>query len=146
MELIINTAIKIEKPSNEVYNLIIDFNQLKHFFISDFKGKVVVGEKVLWNFEDTQTKIYIKIKDVIPYSLFSFEWSIKNNTTCVEINIKPLGLEQSLVKITEKEMPFNNEGTDWLKQNTEGWANFLVCLKAYAEYGINLRKGAFDFF
>jgi dihydrofolate reductase len=23
--------------------------------------------------------------------------------------------------------------------NTEGWANFLACLKAYLEYGINLR-------
>lgn len=29
--------------------------------------------------------------------------------------------------------------------NTDGWANFLACLKAYLEYGINLRKGAFDF-
>ena len=28
---------------------------------------------------------------------------------------------------------------------TEGWANFLACLKAYLEYGINLRKGAFDY-
>ena len=24
-------------------------------------------------------------------------------------------------------------------------SNFLACLKAYLEYGINLRKGAFDF-
>lgn len=30
-------------------------------------------------------------------------------------------------------------------ENTEGWANFLACLKAYLDYGINLRKGAFDF-
>jgi hypothetical protein len=29
--------------------------------------------------------------------------------------------------------------------NTEGWANFLACMKAYLEYGIQLRKGAFDF-
>ena len=36
-------------------------------------------------------------------------------------------------------------GIKWLKGNTEGWANFLACLKAYLEYGINLRKGAFDF-
>ena len=32
-----------------------------------------------------------------------------------------------------------------LMGQTEGWANFLACLKAYLEYGINLRKGAFDF-
>jgi uncharacterized protein YndB with AHSA1/START domain len=38
----------------------------------------------------------------------------------------------------------NEEGIKWLKCNTEGWANFLACLKAYLEYGINLRKGAFD--
>lgn len=29
--------------------------------------------------------------------------------------------------------------------NTEGWANFLACMKAYLEYDIQLRKGAFDF-
>jgi len=29
--------------------------------------------------------------------------------------------------------------------NTGGWANFLACLKAYLEYGINLRKDSFDF-
>ena len=36
-------------------------------------------------------------------------------------------------------------GLAWLKGNTEGWANFLACLKAYVEHGINLRKGAFDY-
>ena len=29
--------------------------------------------------------------------------------------------------------------------NTEGWANFLASLKAWMEYGVNLRRGAFDF-
>ena len=33
----------------------------------------------------------------------------------------------------------------WLVGNTEGWANFLACLKAWMEYKVNLRKGAFDF-
>ena len=32
-----------------------------------------------------------------------------------------------------------------LKGYTAGRANFLACLKAYLEYGINLRKVAFDF-
>lgn len=30
-------------------------------------------------------------------------------------------------------------------QTTGGWSNFPACLKAWLEYGINLRKGAFDF-
>ncbi|RRN77607.1 ATPase, partial [Pseudoxanthomonas sp. SGD-10] len=51
----------------------------------------------------------------------------------------------TVVTVTEKEMPNNPEGINWLKGNTEGWANFLACLKAFTEYGINLRKGAFDY-
>jgi hypothetical protein len=51
----------------------------------------------------------------------------------------------TIVEVTEKSMKNDEAGIKWLKQNTEGWANFLSCLKAWLEYGINLRKGAFDF-
>jgi len=40
---------------------------------------------------------------------------------------------------------YNENNLKWALGNTEGWANFLACMKAYLEYGINLRKGAFDF-
>lgn len=48
------------------------------------------------------------------------------------------------VRITEKSKENNEAGIGWLKRNTEGWANFLACLKAWLEYGINLRKDAFN--
>lgn len=51
----------------------------------------------------------------------------------------------TLVSITEKSMENDEAGIKWLIGNTEGWANFLACLKAWLEYGINLRKGAFDY-
>jgi len=49
------------------------------------------------------------------------------------------------VTVSEKGRENDEPGIYWLKGNTEGWANFLACLKAYLEYGINLRQGAFDF-
>ena len=39
----------------------------------------------------------------------------------------------------------NEENLKWVLENTAGWANFLACLKAYLEYGIQLRVGAYDF-
>jgi hypothetical protein len=57
----------------------------------------------------------------------------------------PKAGNSTLVSVTEKGMENNEAGIKWLIGNTEGWANFLACLKAYLEYGINLRKGAFDF-
>ena len=59
----------------------------------------------------------------------------------MQLQQKPDG--STVIRIIEKEMDNNDAGITWLKGNTEGWANFLACLKAYMEYGINLRKGAF---
>jgi hypothetical protein len=50
----------------------------------------------------------------------------------------------TFISITEKGKPNNENGITWLKRNTEGWANFLTCLKAWMEYGIHLREGAFN--
>lgn len=61
----------------------------------------------------------------------------------MQLQQKPDG--STVIRIIEKEMDNNDAGITWLKGNTEGWANFLACLKAYMEYGINLRKGAFGF-
>lgn len=61
------------------------------------------------------------------------------------MNLTPIDSTSTLVTITEKSMEKNEAGIKWLKGNTEGWANFLACLKAYSEYGINLRKGGFDY-
>ena len=62
----------------------------------------------------------------------------------MEINLLPLETSITFVSITEKSKPNNDAGLKWLKSNTEGWANFLACLKAWIEYGIHLRKGAFN--
>jgi len=50
-----------------------------------------------------------------------------------------------LVKVTEGSKEINEKNIKWFAGNTEGWANFLACLKAFSEYNINLRKGAFEF-
>jgi hypothetical protein len=51
---------------------------------------------------------------------------------------------ETFVTITEGTKDNTDAGINWLRRNTEGWANFLACLKAWLEYGINLIKGAFD--
>jgi uncharacterized protein YndB with AHSA1/START domain len=61
------------------------------------------------------------------------------------MTLTPKANNSTLVSITEKSRENDEAGIRWLVGNTEGWANFLACLKAWLEYGINLRKGAFDF-
>ncbi len=63
----------------------------------------------------------------------------------VEIFLEKGENDSTIVKVIEHEMNDDEAGIKQLMGQTEGWANFLACLKAYLEYGINLRKGAFDF-
>jgi uncharacterized protein YndB with AHSA1/START domain len=63
--------------------------------------------------------------------------------TLVEINLKENAGEKTFVSVTEKSKLNNEAGILWLRRNTEGWANFLACMKAWLEYGIHLRNGAF---
>ncbi len=62
-----------------------------------------------------------------------------------EISLTSKGGVATVVTVTEKGMENDEAGLKWLMGNSAGWGNFLACLKAYLEYGINLRKGAFDF-
>jgi uncharacterized protein YndB with AHSA1/START domain len=63
----------------------------------------------------------------------------------VEVVLAVRDHNKTLVTVTERSTGKDEPDINWLKRNTEGWANFLACLKAYIEYGINLRKGAFEF-
>lgn len=63
----------------------------------------------------------------------------------VELSLTVAGSGSTLVKIKEGEMENSEAGIKWLVGNTGGWTNFLACLKAWLEYGINLRKGSFDY-
>jgi len=67
------------------------------------------------------------------------------NQLFVEMTLSGRLDNSTLVTITEKSRKPDESGIRWLQGNTEGWANFLACLKAWLEYGINLRKGAFEF-
>lgn len=144
-KLQINAALQVQKPINEVYQAIVDPNQMVHYFISKSTGPMEEGKTVWWEFPEFEESYPVRIGNLIPDEFISFSWDIGEKELTVEITLIPQNNGSTLVKIIEKEMDNDQDGINWLKGNTEGWANFLACLKAYLEYGINLRKGGFDF-
>jgi uncharacterized protein YndB with AHSA1/START domain len=87
----------------------------------------------------------VRVQKVEAPDYISYYWDdLDGAQTNVEFNLKGLDDSSTFVSITEKSRENDEKGIEWMRRNTEGWANFLACLKAYLEYGINLRKGAFD--
>ncbi|MGY5848647.1 SRPBCC domain-containing protein [Salegentibacter sp. HM20] len=144
-QLEIHCQLQIAKTPKEVYEAIIDPEQMTNYFISKASGKMKAHTEVYWEFEEFEEAFPIQVKKLREAEFISFTWEMEGRELLIEIHLEPRENNSCLVKISEKAMPNDQTGINWLKGNTEGWANFLACLKAWLEYGINLRKGGFDF-
>lgn len=141
----IKVALQIQKPVNTVFESIVDPEQMSNYFISESSGRMIEGEQVRWMFPEFEEEFLIRVGKIERDRYVSYNWMIDCEELLVEMTLTPVDGEATIVTITEKSMDNDEEGIKWLMRNTEGWANFLACLKAYLEYGVNLRKGAFDF-
>ncbi|MCM8570910.1 SRPBCC domain-containing protein [Gramella jeungdoensis] len=145
-QLEINTALQIHKPINEVFDAIIDPAKMSNYFISESSGKMIEGEKITWKFPEFDEKFPIEVIKISKPELIVFEWEgAPGKKLKVEMRLESKSENDTLLRITEGKMDTSDEGIRWLGRNSEGWANFLACLKAYLEFGINLRKGGYDF-
>lgn len=142
MKLTAKASIQIQKPISEVFEAIIDPKHLTQYFISKSSGKMAEGWELIWEFGDFPGEFPVQIKEVKAPEFISFVW---DEGTLVKIKLEELLDKTTVVRITEGEKDLTEENLEWLVGNTFGWGNFLDCLKAYLEYGIQLRKGAFEY-
>ncbi|WP_306566092.1 SRPBCC domain-containing protein [Flavobacterium lindanitolerans] len=143
-ELTIKVAIQILKPVSEVFEAIVDPEKMANYFIAKGSGRMEEGKEIEWKFPEFDMQFPITVGKIEKDKYVSYYWDVNEKKNLVQITLAPFG-KDTVVTVTEKGMENNEEGISWLMGNTEGWANFLACLKAYLEYDINLRKGAFEF-
>jgi len=141
----IKTALQVSKPADQVFEAIIDPEKMSNYFISSGSGRLEEGRQIMWRFPEFDMEFPIRVGKTERNKYISFYWEMDGIELLVEITLAKKPENSTLVTITEKSRKNDEDGRKWLMGNTEGWANFLACLKAYLEYGINLRKGAFDF-
>jgi len=145
-ELEIKTGIKIAKTEHEVFEAIVDPTKISNYFLSSSSGRMEEGKTLTWKFPELDMKFPVQVDKINKDKYISYYWNdFEDNTkTHVQITLEPRENNMTFVSVTEKSRENNEKGIKWLKGNTEGWAGFLNCLKAYLEYGINLRKNAID--
>jgi uncharacterized protein YndB with AHSA1/START domain len=142
----IKAALQIGRPPHEVFETIVDPAKMSHYFISESSGRIEAGKSLTWRFPELDMDVPVRIEAVEQDKFVSYIWDGEDGRDhLVEISLAPYGDKATVVTVVEKGGFNDEDGIKWLKGNTEGWANFLACMKAYIEYGINLRRGAFDF-
>ena len=145
-QLEIKARLQILKPAGEVFDNIVDPDKMKNYFISQSSGFMKEGELLIWKFPEMDIEFPVTIGKIESGKYVSYYWdgAMDGEQTFVEISLQQVSADITLVLVTEKSKANNEAGIKWLKNNTEGWANFLACLKAWMEYGVHLRKGAFN--
>lgn len=145
MELKFQVQARIQKPVEEVFDGVYNPTKITQYFATESaSGPLTQGSRVIWRFADYPEDVPLSVKEVIVNQLIAFEWEAGDGyNTRVEIHFESLGKDGTLVKISESAWQENQTGLDRSYQNCQGWMNMVSCLKAYLEYGINLRKGFF---
>ena len=142
MRLESNVTIQIQKPIEEVFEGIVNPSQMTKYFISESSGRLESGKEVIWKFPEFEDKYPVKEIKIENNSSISFVWDPE---TVVKITLEKLADNSTLIRVNENGKELNEDNLKWALENSGGWANFLACMKAYLEYGIQLRKGAFDY-
>jgi uncharacterized protein YndB with AHSA1/START domain len=146
MELKFQIQTKIQKPIVEVFDAVYNPRKITQYFATESASAPLdEGTKVLWRFADYPGDVPVSVKKVVPNQLIAFEWETMEGgyNTQVEMRFEPLSAEETLVSISEGNWKENQKGLNSSYGNCYGWMQMSCCLKAYLEYGINLRKGFF---
>jgi uncharacterized protein YndB with AHSA1/START domain len=141
----VNVSLQILKPAHEVFEAIVDPAKMTHYFISKSSGRMEKGKQLMWRFPEFDMEFPIRVGKITQDQYISYHWDVDGKELLVEMILTPGVGNATIDAITEKSRENDEAGIKWLKGNTEGWANCLACLKAYLEYGVNIRKGAFDY-
>ena len=142
MSLTSKASLQIQKPVSEVFEAIVNPAQMTQYFISESNGKMETGVELLWKFPEFPDRYPVTNIQVQTNQSVSFVWDPE---TVVKIILEAQEDGSTIVRVRESGKENNEINLKRLVQNTGGWANFLACMKAYLEYGIHLRKGAYEF-
>ena len=131
----------ILKPPNEVFDAVAGADELARYFVEKSSGPLEEGRTARWKFPVRAEEFDVVVRNVVKDRRIAFEWPMHHQgyPTTVEIAFEPVGLRQTLVKISESGWPDEARGHELAYGNCGSWMRMMMCLKAYLEYGIDLR-------
>ncbi|MEJ7623272.1 MAG: SRPBCC domain-containing protein [Pyrinomonadaceae bacterium] len=150
MELKFQVQTKIQKPIDEVFDAVYNPQKLSGYFTNGgASAPLDEGTTVEWTFADTPGAeigpFPVNVKEVVKNKSIAFEWEASSGgyNTRVDMTFEETDPCETFVKISESGWKDADRELKDSYGNCMGWSQMLSALKAYTEYGIDLRKGAY---
>ena len=150
MDLTFKVSARIAKPVAEVFEAVANPDELSRYFTTGgAKGRLETGATVTWDFHDFPGAFPVWVVEVVPEKRIVLQWEANDGAsstsyrTTVTMTFEPLDDGRTLVSISEEGWRETETGLKASYGNCQGWMQMLCALKAYKEYGVNLREGMF---
>jgi uncharacterized protein YndB with AHSA1/START domain len=138
----VKVQLKIRRPVADVFDAVVDGEKLSGYFLESSSGPMQTGATVRWRFAEVPEAFDVSVREVVRGERVVFEWPAAGGyDTRVEIVFSGAGTDDTMVQISETGWHTDPESIAASYDNAGGWMHMLCCLKAYLEYGINLRAG-----
>ncbi len=142
MEPKFQVQLKIRKPAPEVFDAVVRPEKLSGYFVQAASGPLAEGATVKWRFAEVPGEHDVVVREVALDRRIVLEWSAEGGgSTRVEMAFEPLDEQNTMVRISESGWREDPAAVKASYGNAGGWMHMMCCLKAYLEYGINLRAG-----
>jgi len=136
-----DAQLRIAKPAAEVFDAIVNPEQMSRYFISSGSDRLDAGVPVTWRWADYGAECTVTPQEIVTDQSVSFLWAASGEKARVVFQLESDGADATVVKVSESGWPGDTDGIARCMQQTRGWMHMLCCMKAYLEYGINLRAG-----
>ncbi len=139
--LVVTTSIEIAAQPDEIFEAIVDPEKMSGYFISSGSARLDQSHDVEWRWDDCGARAIISPIEIKPNTVVCFSWAASGTATRVRLDLERKESSHSTLNVSESEWKRDDEGIAMALQQTQGWMHMLCCLKAYLEFGINLRAG-----
>ncbi|MDR1988836.1 MAG: SRPBCC domain-containing protein [Acidobacteriaceae bacterium] len=146
MSTTFDVFIFVRKPVQDVFAAVYDPDQLRQYFTTGgASAPMRAGATVTWEFADFPGPFQVNVLESEANQRITFNWPSREPERTGHVDIRFEAQGANATKVTIREGGWNDtaEGRQQSYGNCMGWAQMLCCLKAWLEYGINLREGAY---
>lgn len=139
MAISVVTKFKINRPTSEVFEAIVDPAKIGNFWFSSASARWEAGQKITLRYDEYNAEGEIEVVAIEANELIQFRWGEDHLVTM------DLTEDGASTLISIEEAGWLEDAPDLIAQlldNKGGWTYMLSCLKAYLEHGVTtLRAG-----
>lgn len=135
----VTTKFKIHKPTNEVFEAIVDPLKIGNFWFSSSSERWDQGKSVTLRYDEYEAELVINVLEAEENKKIVFSWGGESDEeTVVTITLKELDNASTIIEVNESGLNEDDpEIVNKMLGQKEGWVYMLTCLKGYLENGIS---------